>query len=622
MDPRQKGNSMATSTAALQDMANQLRIDSIESTSAAGSGHPSSCCSMAELMSVLFFDEMKYHVSQPRHPDNDRFVLSKGHAAPILYAAWAEAGLFPRSEILKLRQFGNDLEGHPTPRLSFVDVATGSLGQGLSAGAGMAYVGKHIDHGDYRVYVLMGDGESAEGSVWEAASFASHYKLDNLVAIVDVNRLGQSEPTMFQHRLDVYKARFDSFGWNAVIVDGHDVDAIRAAFAQARQTGDRPTALIAKTFKGKGIPGVEDADNWHGKALGDKTQSSIDAIQQRIQAKVSIKPTSPPAKLSPAMGSKIVPPALGHKLGEKIATRAAYGVALAKIGAQNNNVVALDGDTKNSTFADKFRALFPDRYCECFIAEQNLVGVAVGMGTRGKLPFVSTFAAFFTRAFDQIRMAAISQAKVTLVGSHAGVSIGEDGPSQMALEDLAMFRTIPGGLVFYPSDATSTAAAVAISANHCGISFIRTSRPVTPTLYADGEPFEAGKAKVVKQSPKDQVTIVGAGITLAEAMIAAEELAKEGIAVRVIDPFTIKPLDKSTILAAAKATGGKIITVEDHYPEGGLGDAVAGELATETGIVIHKLAVRELPRSGKPEELVDHYGIGARSIAAKVREII
>jgi transketolase len=313
---------------------------------------------------------------------------------------------------------------------------------------------------------------------------------------------------------------------------------------------------------------------------------------------------------------------LGHKLGEKVATRAAYGVALAKIGEQNANVVALDGDTKNSTFADKFKAAFPHRYCECFIAEQNLVGVAVGMGTRGKLPFASTFAAFFTRAFDQIRMAAISQAKVTLVGSHAGVSIGEDGPSQMALEDLAMFRTIPGGLVFYPSDATSTAAAVALSANHCGISFIRTSRPATPTLYPDGETFEVGKAKVVRQSAHDKVTIIGAGITLAEAVIAADQLAKEGIAVRIIDPFTIKPLDRETVLSAARATGGKVITVEDHYPEGGLGDAVAGALAGEAGIVVHSLAVRELPRSGKPEELVDHYGIGHRGIAAKVKQIL
>jgi transketolase len=613
---------MAASSAALQDMAHQLRIDSIESTTAAGSGHPTSCCSMAEIMSVLFFDEMKYHVEQPRHPDNDRFVLSKGHAAPILYAAWAQAGLFPRSEIMKLRQFGNDLEGHPTPRLSFVDVATGSLGQGLSAGAGMAYVGKHIDQGDYRVYVLMGDGESAEGSVWEAASFASHYQLDNLVAIVDVNRLGQSEATMFQHRLEIYKARFEAFGWNAIVVDGHDIDSIRVAFAQGRQTVGKPTALIAKTFKGAGIPGIEDADNWHGKALGDQSQACVAAIQARIQGPISLKPIAPPGKLSPSLGAKIVPPALGHKLGEKVATRAAYGVALAKIGEQNANVVALDGDTKNSTFADKFKAAFPHRYCECFIAEQNLVGVAVGMGTRGKLPFASTFAAFFTRAFDQIRMAAISQAKVTLVGSHAGVSIGEDGPSQMALEDLAMFRTIPGGLVFYPSDATSTAAAVALSANHCGISFIRTSRPATPTLYPDGETFEVGKAKVVRQSAHDKVTIIGAGITLAEAVIAADQLAKEGIAVRIIDPFTIKPLDRETILSAARATGGKVITVEDHYPEGGLGDAVAGALAGEAGIVVHSLAVRELPRSGKPEELVDHYGIGHRGIAAKVKQIL
>lgn len=613
---------MSSAVDPLKNMAQQLRIDSIESTSAAGSGHPTSCCSMAEITSVLFFDEMRYDVKNPRNPNNDRFVLSKGHAAPILYAAWAEAGLFPREELLKLRQLDNDLEGHPTPRLSFVDVATGSLGQGLSAACGMAYVGKHMDKADYRIYVLLGDGESAEGSVWEAASFASHYQLDNLVAIVDVNRLGQSEPTMFQHDMEVYRKRFDAFGWNAIVVNGHDVAAIQAALAKARETKNKPTALLAETLKGAGIPGIEDKENWHGKALGDQTDAALAAIRAAMTGPPALCPKLPTSKRTLDPGPKLTVPALGHKLGEKVATRVAYGTVLAKLAAQNPNVVALDGDTKNSTYSEKIKTVDAGRYVECFIAEQNLVGVAIGMGTRGKIPFASTFAAFFTRAFDQIRMGAISQAKTTFVGSHAGVSIGEDGPSQMALEDLAMFRTIPGGLVFYPSDAVSTAAAVTLAGNFHGLAFIRTSRPATPVLYADGEPFEIGKAKVVRKSDHDKVTVIGAGITMAEALIAADQLAEEGISIRVVDPFTIKPLDRETILASARATGGKIITVEDHYPEGGIGDAVAGELADEPGITIHKIAVRELPRSGKPEELLDRFGISASHIVAKVKEIL
>jgi transketolase len=613
---------MSASVSALQNVANQLRIDSIESTSAAGSGHPTSCCSMAELMAVLFFDEMRYEVAHPRNPNNDRFVLSKGHSAPILYAAWAEAGLFPRSELLNLRKLTSDLEGHPTPRLSFVDVATGSLGQGLGTACGMAYAGKYLDQADYRVYCLMGDGESAEGSVWEAASFAGHYKLNNLTAIIDVNRLGQSDPTMFQHELEVYRKRFESFGWNAIIVDGHDVAELQKAFAAGRSSIDKPTMLVAKTFKGMGITGVSDQLNWHGKALGDKTAAALTEIKARMTGDATPRPADPSTKLKAAEPPKLTPPKLGHALGTKVATRLAYGEALALLGQQDVNVVALDGDTKNSTYADKFQKAFPQRFVECFIAEQNLVQTAIGLGTRGKIPFVSTFAAFFTRAFDQIRMGAISQAKVTFVGSHAGVSIGEDGPSQMALEDLAMFRTIPGALVFYPSDAVSTSAAVALSGNHRGISFIRTSRPATAVLYAESEPFAPGNAKVVRQSSDDQVTIVGAGITLHGALEAADELAKQGIAVRVIDPFTLKPLDRATILASAQATGGRIITVEDHYPEGGLGDAVAGELADVAGVVVHKMAVREIPRSGTPEELVDHYGISAARIVAKVKSIL
>jgi transketolase len=613
---------MGASTTALKNMAEQLRIDSIESTTAAGSGHPTSCCSMAEITSVLFFDEMHYDVSDPHNPNNDRFVLSKGHAAPILYAAWSRAGLFPPEHLLTLRKIDSDLEGHPTPRLSFVDVATGSLGQGLSAGCGIAFTGKYVDQGDYRVYVLMGDGESQEGSVWEAASFASHYKLDNLVGIVDVNRLGQSEPTMLQHHMEIYKARFDAFGWHSIVIDGQDIDAVKKAFTEARNMKDKPTMILAKTHKGAGIPGIEDKDNWHGKALGDKTDAAVAAIKARMTGEGGLKPKAPSSRLKPATRPNLTPPKLGHKLGDKVATRVAYGEALVKLGEQSKEVVALDGDVKNSTYSDKFKAAFPDRFVECFIAEQNLVGVSLGMATRGKVPYASTFAAFFTRAFDQIRMGAISLAKVVFAGSHAGVSIGEDGPSQMALEDLAMFRSIPDGLVFYPSDAVSTAAALALAGNHQGIAFIRTSRPATPVIYKEDEPFEVGKAKIVRQSDKDQVTVIGAAVTLVEATKAADELAKEGIAIRIIDPFTIKPIDRATILASAKQTGGKVITVEDHYPEGGIGDAVAGALSEETGIAVYKLAVTEMPHSGQPDELVDKYGISARHIVAKVKEIL
>lgn len=610
------------SSAALNDMATRLRIHSIESTSKAGSGHPTSCCSMAEIMSVLFFDVMRYHVQSPRDPNNDRFILSKGHAAPILYAAWAEAGLFPTSELLRLRELDCDLEGHPTPRLNFVDVATGSLGQGLSVGCGMAYAGKHLDKADYRVYVLIGDGESAEGSIWEAASFAGFYQLDNLVAIFDVNRLGQSDPTMFQHDLEVYRSRLEAFGWNAIVVDGHDVDPLREAFSSAEKTKGKPTALVARTFKGRGIVGIEDKDDWHGKALGKHTEEALTHLRARLRGANGLKPQAPTGTLPAPSTAPVVMPAPTYTKGEKVATRVAYGTALAKLGKADQRIVAADGDTKNSTFAQKLRDVCPDRYVECFIAEQNLVGVGVGLGTRGKIPFVSTFACFLSRAYDQIRMAAISQANVKFVGSHCGVSIGEDGPSQMALEDLAMFRAIPDCVVFYPSDAVSTERAIELAANQRGMAFIRTSRPVTTVIYDNHESFAIGKAKVARSSANDRVTLVGAGITLEEGMKATEQLAGEGIGVRVVDPFTLKPIDRATLLECAKATGGKILTVEDHYHEGGLGEAVAGALANEPGIIVERIAVNEIPRSGKPDELLDRYGISARHIVAKVKAML
>ncbi|XP_015599581.1 transketolase-like protein 2 isoform X1 [Cephus cinctus] len=611
----------------LKDIANKLRIHSIRATQASKSGHPTSCASMAEIMSVLFFHTMKYKVSAPRDPSSDRFILSKGHAAPILYAAWAEAGLFPTSELLNLRKFDSDLEGHPTPRLNFIDVGTGSLGQGLSVAAGMAYVGKVYDKASYRVYCLVGDGESAEGSIWEALHFASHYNLDNLCVIIDINRLGQSEPTALQHNMETYRKRLEAFGFNALVVDGHDVEELAKAFHEAQNTKERPTALLAKTFKGKNFPNIEDLENWHGKPLGGKADEVIQHLTSLLvnPGPLGLHPQKPLVEDAPAVDISNIklntPP--NYKLGEEVATRLAYGTALAKIAANNNRVIALDGDTKNSTFSEKIKTVDPSRYVECYIAEQNLVGVATGAACRDRtVAFVSTFATFFTRAYDQIRMGAISQSNVNFVGSHCGVSIGEDGPSQMGLEDIALFRSIPGATVFYPSDAVSTERAIELAANTKGICFIRTSRPNTPVLYANDEPLSIGKAKVVKSSPKDQVLVIGAGITLHEGVKAAEELAKAGINVRVLDPFTIKPIDAATIIKNAKEVGGRIVSVEDHYPEGGLGEAVASAVALERNIILKKLAVPKVPRSGPPNVLLDAFGISARNIVAAVQEVL
>jgi transketolase len=609
-------------TAALRDMATRLRIHSVAMTSQAGSGHPTSCCSIAEIMAVLFFDTMRYDPQDPTNPNNDRLVLSKGHAAPILYAAWAEAGLFPPDELMKLRRLDSDLEGHPTPRLGFVDVATGSLGQGLSAGCGMAYAGKYLDRGQYRVYVLLGDGEAAEGAVWEAINFAGFYKLDNLVAILDVNRLGQSDPTMFQHDVEIYRRRLEAFGWWTQVVDGHDPAALREAFALAAATTHRPAGVIAKTIKGKDLPGIEDQENWHGKALGDRTDAALSFLRSLLRGSSPPSPPAPVGLLTRPAPSEISIPAPNYRKNDNVATRTAYGTALAKLGSVDTRVVALDGDTKNSTFAEKFNAAHPDRFIEGYIAEQNLVGVAVGLATRGKIPFVSTFACFLTRAFDQLRMAGISRTNVKLVGSHAGVSIGEDGPSQMGLEDLAMFRAIPECVVFYPSDAVATERAVELAANYRGMAFIRTSRPATPIVYEAGESFAIGRAKVVCSDPEDRVTVVAAGVTLFEALAAAEQLAQNGIRVRIVDPFTVKPIDRETLLACARATGGRVVTVEDHYAEGGLGDAVADALSGAHDVIMTKLAVREIPRSGKPTELMHRFGISADRIVAAVEGLI
>ena len=603
----------------LKGIANQLRIHSITATTAAGSGHPTSCCSAADLVATLFFNQMRYDAKNPHYYNNDRFILSKGHAAPLLYAAWAENGFIPVSELATLRKFDSELEGHPTPRLAFVDVATGSLGQGLSVGVGMALAAR-LDNLDYNTYVLMGDGEIAEGSVWEAASLAGVYKLNNLIAIVDANRLGQSEETAFGHDIGIYRKRFESFGWRVEDVDGHDLEEILEVLSGIG-LDKKPLAIIAKTYKGAGVSFLQDQENWHGKALNqDEATRAIAELQPSAKSGLSVPIPAPSQLPEPKNEIPASYPAIAYKLGDHIATREAYGTALARVGGADLRVVALDGDTKNSTFADKFFDKFPDRSTECYIAEQNLVGVATGFGTRGKAPFASTFAAFFSRAADQVRVAGISRANLKLAGSHVGVSIGEDGPSQMALEDIAIFRAIVGSSVLYPSDAVSTEKLVEEMAKTRGIQFLRTSRPKTPVIYGNDEQFPIGGAKIVRQGTGDKVTVVGAGVTLHEAIKAADILKAEGIGITVIDAYSIKPLAKDVILAAAKKTGDTVITVEDHYSEGGLGDAVAGELSSE-GIRVHKLAVTSLPRSGKAAELLAFFNIDAAAIVKKVKSL-
>jgi transketolase len=604
----------------LKGIANQLRIHSIAATTAAGSGHPTSCCSAADVVAALFFGHMRYDPKNPQYYNNDRFILSKGHAAPLLYAAWAEAGLFPAEDLLKLRLLGSDLEGHPTPRLSFADVGTGSLGQGLSVGVGMALAAR-LDNLDYRTYVLLGDGECAEGSVWEAASLAGIYRLNNLIAIVDVNRLGQSQATPFGHDLGVYKRRFEAFGWRTEEIDGHDLDEIVEVLA-AVGLGEQPLVILAKTLKGAGVSFIQDKDAWHGKALSkDEATRAIAELQPSSKSGLGFPIPAPTQLPAPNLQAPASYPPVSYKIGDSVATREAYGFALARIGEVDKRVVALDGDTKNSTYADKFAKKFPDRFTECFIAEQNMVGVATGFGTRGKVPFASTFATFFTRAFDQIRVAGISMANLKLTGSHVGVSIGEDGPSQMGLEDIAMMRAVAGSVVLYPSDAVCTEKLVDQMASQKGIFFLRTSRPKTPVLYSNDEAFPIGGAKILRQNDGDKLTVVAAGVTLYEALKAADALKAEGIGITVIDAYSIKPLGKDVIRAAAQKTNNLVLTVEDHYPEGGLGDAVAGELSVD-GIKVRKMAVFELPHSGKPEELVARYGLDANAIIKSVKSMI
>jgi transketolase len=606
---------------ALRNIATRLRIDSVRSTTAAGSGHPTSCCSAADLTAAIFFSEMRYDPRNPHDPDNDRFVLSKGHAAPLLYAAWAEAGIISRDEVLKLRRFDSDLEGHPTPRLPWVDVATGSLGQGICAAIGLALNARRINS-DYRTYVLLGDAEIAEGSVWEAAHAADHEKLDSLCGIVDVNGLGQKGPSLWNHDMPAYVSRWQAFGWHVIAIDGHDMDAILAAFDEARSTKGKPTMIVAKTIKGKGVSFVEGRPGWHGKPLkkGDEADRAIAELERQFVPEdlpaaqprprsVPRQPAKPPVPLEPP----------SYALGDTVATREAFGTAITRLGANDDRVVALDADVGNSTFSEKFEHQYPKRFFEAYIAEQVMIGAAMGLAARGAIPFPSTFAAFLSRASDFIRMAAISNSNIKMAGSHAGVSIGEDGPSQMALEDLAMMRAQPNITVLYPCDAVSTDRLVERMAYHSGPAYIRTSRPKTPVIYGPDDTFHIGGLNVLREAGNDEATIVAAGVTVFEALDAHELLSKQGVSVRVIDLYSVQPIDTATLVRCARETKGRLITVEDHYVGGGIGDAVAAAVAGH-GFSVHRLAVREIPRSGAPEQLLDYYGISARHIVDAVTE--
>ncbi|MGH4029020.1 transketolase [Actinomycetota bacterium Odt1-20B] len=599
------------------ELARQLRVDSVRAAAAAGSGHPTSSMSAADLMAVLLTRHLRYDFDRPEHPGNDRFVLSKGHASPLLYAAYKAAGAIDDDELLSFRTLGGRLEGHPTPRrLPWVEVATGSLGQGLPIGVGMALSGQRLDRIPYRVWVLCGDSELAEGSVWEAAEHAGYEHLDNLTAIVDVNRLGQRGPTRHQWHLEEYARRLIAFGWHVVAVDGHDPDAVDRAFQEAESTIGQPTAILARTLKGRGVAAVEDREGMHGKPLPDP-EAAIEELGGVRDVHVHVQ-TPPAARMLHAVrsGHLELP---RHEVGESVATRTAYGQALTALGTARGDVVALDGEVGDSTRAEYFAKEHPDRFFECYIAEQQLVASAVGLAARGWVPYASTFAAFLSRAHDFVRMAAVGGAGINLVGSHAGCAIGQDGPSQMGLEDLAMFRAVHGSTVLYPCDAHQTGRLVAAMAELEGVRYLRTSRGDMPVLYGPDEEFPVGGAKVLRSSDADRLTVVAAGVTVHEALAAAELLDREGIQVRVVDLYSVKPVDKRTLREAAARTG-CLLTVEDHRPEGGLGDAVL-DVFTD-GIPVPRLvrlAVRTMPGSASPAEQLHAAGIDAESIAAAAR---
>jgi transketolase len=604
----------------LRDLGQQLRVDSIRSSTAAGSGHPTSSMSAADLIAVLIARHLEYDWSNPKEPNNDHLIFSKGHASPLYYAMLKAVGAIDDAELLTFRKFGSRLQGHPTPALPWVDVATGSLGQGLPIAVGVALAGKYLDKLPYHVWTLCGDSELAEGSIWEGLDKAGHYGLSNFTALFDVNRLGQRGETEYGWDTDVYKRRVEAFGCRALVIDGHDIEQIDEALAEARSHSGEPTVIIARTEKGKGVAEVENKDGWHGKALPpEMAEAAIKELGGERNLHVETHKPEPGQPARPQVSGRVDLPT--YDKGEKVATRKAYGDALLALG-ELPDVVAMDGEVSNSTHADEFAKKYPDRFYEMFIAEQMLVSAAVGMSVRGYRPFASTFAAFFTRAYDFIRMAAISEANVRLTGSHAGVEIGQDGPSQMALEDLAAMRAVHGSTVLYPSDATSAARLTELMADTKGVVFMRTTRGGYPVLYDAGEDFRVGGAKVVRQSDRDQVALIGAGVTLHNCLAAAEELEDSGIQARVIDLYSVKPVDVETLREASRVTGGRLLVAEDHYPEGGLGAAVMEALAAELDPprVVH-CAVHGLPTSGTPAELMEAAGISAGQIAAAATEL-
>jgi transketolase len=602
----------------LLKLSKLIRYYILTATTHAGSGHPTSSLSATELMCGLFFGGIfRYDVERPDHPNNDRLIFSKGHASPLYYALWAAAGKLSEDDLMTYRKFGSPLEGHPTVSFPFADAATGSLGQGLSIGVGLALNAKYLDKLPYRTYVLLGDSEMAEGSQWEAMEIGAYYKLNNLIGILDVNRLGQRGETMYGHDLSAYEKRISAFGWETILIDGHSFPAVLDAYQKAISVPDRPVMIIAKTIKGKGVSFIEDKNGWHGIALSEKDYElavkELGTLDKSIRGRISNPEDRRPEDVKPNPAGP-----MHYSADEPVATRDAYGNALKRLYRQFPKIVAVDGEVSNSTRAETFKEAYPDRFFEMYIAEQNMAGVALGLGCRGKIPFASSFAAFLTRAFDQIRMSQYSDANIKFVGSHAGTSIGLDGPSQMGLEDIAMFRTICNGVVFYPSDAVSTEKIFELAAEYNGMAYIRTTRMKTPILYAADETFIIGGSKILKKNEKDAAAVVGAGVTLHEALMAYDELKKEGIFIRVIDLYSIKPIDEKTLRQAAKETS-CIITVEDHYPEGGIGEAVRSGLGT-VSVPLFSLAVRKKPKSGKPRELLDFEEISKDAIIKKVKE--
>lgn len=609
-----------------------IRIGSLRATTAAGTGHPTSCLSAADMVAALYSSVLRYDYQDPKNQNNDRFILSKGHAVPCIYAALYSIGVITEQQLLSYRKLDSPFEGHPTPRLAFNEAATGSLGQGLAVGVGMALNARY-NKLSYRTYVMMGDGEIAEGSVWEAAELAAYYNLDNLIGIVDCNRLGQSTTSLHAHEVERYAKKFEAFGWKTFIIDGHDIAQILQTIQLAHATKGQPTMIIAKTLKGYGLEGIEDLNGYHGKPFKkDELPVMIKRLEERFVSAQSFTSSQDFAPAKPELLSHNQKTqtstisidlaqdsnAGSFAMGRSISTRKAFGHALVALGKASDKVFAVDGDVKNSTFTEMFEKEYPNRFIQCFIAEQNMIGVSTGLVLRGNIPFASTFASFFSRCYDQVRMAGIGRAALRLCGSHSGVSIGQDGPSQMGLEDISMMRAIPESVVLWPSDAVCAYKLVELMSNYGnGVSYMKSTRADTPVLYPLEEHFSIGGSKVLRSSGSDKACIISAGITLHEALKAYDSLKEQGISVSVIDLYSIKPLDSATIKRIAQKSGNLIITVEDHYIQGGLGEAVAAEMVNEK-VAMHMLAVRQLPRSGQPEELLEYEGIDAKSIVQAV----